>query len=116
MVSNELLGCGRTADNVPSRSDMTVASYLTDHEGNIAYMRYIRAQCRSCFETQTFQPETLVTERMKRRAGDGRTIIGASLSEPHIGENCTRNPYNIITRDMQGIIWGEPDLAVMCSL
>ena len=24
------------------------------------------------------------------------SIIGASLSEPHIGENCTRNPYIII--------------------
>ena len=23
-------------------------------------------------------------------------LIGASLSEPHIGENCTRNPYIII--------------------
>ena len=111
MVSNELLGCGRTADNVPSRSDMTVASYLTDHEGNIAYMRYIRAQCRSCFETQTFQPETLVTERMKRRAGDGRTIhtykhtYTSRTTFPSMWGSLRLAP----TSDMQGMVWGEPE-------
>ena len=33
------------------------------------------------------------TESMKRRAGDGRTIIGASLSEPHIDEKYMRDSY-----------------------
>ena len=38
-----------------------------------------------------------------RRAGDGRTIIGASLSEPHIDGTAGR--FHIcITRGMQGIV------------
>ena len=58
----------RKADNVPSRSD---------HEGNIAYMRYIRAQCRSCFDHADFSAQNIAcglsTESMKQRAGDVRT-------------------------------------------
>ena len=56
---------------MPSRSE------LADHEGNIAYMRYIRAQRRSCFDHADFSAQNIAcglsTECMKRRAGDGRT-------------------------------------------
>ena len=53
------------------------------HEGNIANgpMRYIRAECRSCFDHADFSAENIAcglsTDSMKRRAGDGRrrTII-----------------------------------------
>ena len=42
-------------------------------------MRYIRAECRSCFDHVDFSAEniacSLSTECMKRRAGYGRTII-----------------------------------------
>ena len=41
-------------------------------------MRYIRAECRSCFDHADFSAENIAcglsTESMKRRAGDGRTI------------------------------------------
>ena len=40
-------------------------------------MRYIRAECRSCFDHTDFTAEKIAcglsTESMKRRAGDGRT-------------------------------------------
>ena len=36
-------------------------------------------------------------------------IIGASLSEPHIDELNVRN-LHMITSDMQGLVWGEPEL------
>ena len=42
-------------------------------------MRYIRAECRSCFDHADFTAENIAcglsTEYMKRRADDGRTII-----------------------------------------
>ena len=42
-------------------------------------MRYIRAECRSCFDHADFSAENIAcglsTESMKRCAGDGRTII-----------------------------------------
>ena len=37
-------------------------------------------------------------------------IIGVSLSEPHIDDRNVRN-LHIITSDMQGLAWGEPELA-----
>ena len=41
-------------------------------------MRYIRAECRSCFDHADSSAENIVCglsiEPMKRRAGDGRTI------------------------------------------
>ena len=41
-------------------------------------MRYIRAECRSCFDHADFSAENIACglsiEPMKRRAGDGRTI------------------------------------------
>ena len=41
-------------------------------------MRYIRVECRSCFDHADFTAENIAcglsTESMKRRAGDGRTI------------------------------------------
>ena len=41
-------------------------------------MRYIRVECRSCFDHADFTAENIAcgfsTECMKRRVGDGRTI------------------------------------------
>ena len=42
-------------------------------------MRYITAECRSCFDHADFSAQNIAcglsTECMKRRAGDGRTKI-----------------------------------------
>ena len=52
-------------------------------------MRYIRAECRSCFDHADFTAEIIAcglsTECMKRRAGDGRTIY----TYIHFAHSCT---------------------------
>ena len=48
-------------------------------------MRYIRAECRSCFDHADFSAQNIAcglsSESMKRRAGDGRTYQNTARIE-----------------------------------